>query len=489
MENEKKDLKTGVESNSAENVTPDVTSKIADAAAEVQDEINAAEVEVEVECVEETNETPLLDDNGEVVLDEDGMPIYVPLENSFVEPPKEVKKVTMAMPKFVISLIASAVLGAFIFFVCMSVPSYIKNLPEGNAIAKVDGVTITDLDMNYYIFVAASRKFSEMTANEPNADMSKFDWEQKTEDGRALSDVIREDALKEAKSTVLTIKKGETEETKWTEDDQKQIDTAVDGFVTQYGEDGFLKRAKSMGINTIKEYKKTYESMTRMSTVKAAMEEDITKFMPEGVDMAKYLQKDRGSVQHILLKSAATANSVADPAATPAPSADPKTTAQTVADRAKGGEDFATLMKEFNQDSGATEKGYTFQKGEMVPEFEDAAFKLGLNEISGPVESSFGFHVIKRIAGMYELQAYWEETAKVSVNEKKLAKMSVKDIMTLAEDMNKEVASEEASKQSSKGGSASQGGSYSSDEQAAAQQAAAQQAAAQAAAQQAAPAQ
>lgn len=60
--------------------------------------------------------------------------------------------------------------------------------------------------------------------------------------------------------------------------------------------------------------------------------------------------------------------------------------------------DFARLAKEYSQDPGSAQKGGDlgwFQRGAMVKAFEDAAFVLKPNEISGLVRSDFGFHIIK----------------------------------------------------------------------------------------------
>ncbi len=65
--------------------------------------------------------------------------------------------------------------------------------------------------------------------------------------------------------------------------------------------------------------------------------------------------------------------------------------------RIEGGEDFAKMAKQFSKcPSGQRggDLGY-FGRGQMVPEFETAAFNLPKNEISAPVKTDFGWHIIK----------------------------------------------------------------------------------------------
>jgi len=63
----------------------------------------------------------------------------------------------------------------------------------------------------------------------------------------------------------------------------------------------------------------------------------------------------------------------------------------------KKGADFATLAKEKSKDPGAAEGGDLgyFTRDQMVPEFADAAFKLDKGQISDPVKTQFGWHIIK----------------------------------------------------------------------------------------------
>jgi peptidyl-prolyl cis-trans isomerase C len=81
---------------------------------------------------------------------------------------------------------------------------------------------------------------------------------------------------------------------------------------------------------------------------------------------------------------------------------DTEEAAQAVIARIEGGEDFAAVAQEVSADPGSAANGGELgplQVGAYVPEFEDAALQLDPGELSDPVETQFGWHVIRTEAG------------------------------------------------------------------------------------------
>ena len=75
-----------------------------------------------------------------------------------------------------------------------------------------------------------------------------------------------------------------------------------------------------------------------------------------------------------------------------------KKQADDILKRAKAGEDFAALATQYSEDPGSKDKGGElppFSHGQMVPEFEAAAFSMATNTISDIVTTTYGYHIIK----------------------------------------------------------------------------------------------
>ena len=109
---------------------------------------------------------------------------------------------------------------------------------------------------------------------------------------------------------------------------------------------------------------------------KASTDAEMKKLYDESV--AKTQPEEEVRARHILVKT--------------------EKEAQDVLAKLKGGADFEKLAREISTDPSAKTNGGDleyFTKGQMVAEFSDAAFKLTKGQISQPVKTQFGFHVIK----------------------------------------------------------------------------------------------
>ena len=117
-------------------------------------------------------------------------------------------------------------------------------------------------------------------------------------------------------------------------------------------------------------------------------EADVKDFYDKNPEQFKSPEQVRAS--HILIKVPEDAK--------PEVVADKEKAAKAIAVRVKKGEAFDKLAKELSEDPSAKENSGDldfFTKDQMVPEFSKAAFGMKKGEISEPVRSSFGYHVIK----------------------------------------------------------------------------------------------
>ncbi|PGU11817.1 peptidylprolyl isomerase [Bacillus cereus] len=85
--------------------------------------------------------------------------------------------------------------------------------------------------------------------------------------------------------------------------------------------------------------------------------------------------------------------------------------AKEIKDKLNNGEDFTSLAKQHSEDPGSKEKGGElpeFGPGKMDPKFEEAAYKLEVGQVSDPIKSSYGYHIIK-LTEKKELKPFAEE--------------------------------------------------------------------------------
>jgi len=116
-------------------------------------------------------------------------------------------------------------------------------------------------------------------------------------------------------------------------------------------------------------------------------DDDAQKYYAEHKD--KYVQREQIQASHVLVKVAK--------GATPEEKAAAKKKADEVLKKAKAGTSFEQLAKEYSEGPTATRGGDLgkFSRGRMVKPFEDVAFAAKPGEVVGPVETQFGWHVIK----------------------------------------------------------------------------------------------
>jgi parvulin-like peptidyl-prolyl isomerase len=174
--------------------------------------------------------------------------------------------------------------------------------------------------------------------------------------------------------------------------------TRFDEAKTRLGsEDMLLQRLKAEGLTKDELLSKWTEAATAEAVAKRELkvsvtDDDVKKFYEE--NPSRFEQPEMVRASHILFgtKDTATGTDLPDDK-----KAAKRKLAEEILKRARAGEDFAKLAKEYSEDPGSKEKGgeYTFPRGQMVPEFEAAAISLNTNQVSDLVTTSFGYHIIK----------------------------------------------------------------------------------------------
>ncbi len=149
----------------------------------------------------------------------------------------------------------------------------------------------------------------------------------------------------------------------------------------------------------------TYREITRARLLRAKLSDQISPTLVTSTE-------EQVHARHILLRfeTAAvepdgTPTPVAEGQPTPEPTPVPRTDDETLALANElrsrivdGGEDFATIAEQYSEDPGSAVNGGDlgwFAKGTMVAEFEDAAFSLPIDEVSEPIKTQFGYHLIQ----------------------------------------------------------------------------------------------
>ncbi|AAP25027.1 MULTISPECIES: peptidylprolyl isomerase PrsA [Bacillus] len=176
--------------------------------------------------------------------------------------------------------------------------------------------------------------------------------------------------------------------------EDKEVDKKYDEMKKQYG-DQFDTLLKQQGIKE--------ETLKTGVRAQLAQEKAIEKTITDKELKDNYKPEIKAS--HILVKDEATAKKVKE--------------------ELGQGKSFEELAKQYSEDTGSKEKGGDlgfFGAGKMVKEFEDAAYKLKKDEVSEPVKSQFGYHIIK-VTDIKEPEKSFEQS-KADIKKELVAKKS-----------------------------------------------------------------
>ena len=240
-----------------------------------------------------------------------------------------------------------------------------------DAVAVVDGHDIAKSD--YEALIAQAKKsYKNQKRDFPAAGSQEF----QTLRNQAVQFLVQREQF-EQKAEDLDVKVTD-----------KQVDARLEQIQKQYfGGDKkkFEKQLKEQGIteaqvrNDIRAQivsEKIFAQVTGKVTVG---DDDIEKYYEKN-KKAQYSQPESRDVRHILVKT--------------------KKQADDLYTQLQNGADFAALAKKFSEDTGSKANGgkLTISKGQTVAPFDQTAFNLKKNDISKPVKTEFGYHIIQPLS-------------------------------------------------------------------------------------------
>lgn len=162
-----------------------------------------------------------------------------------------------------------------------------------------------------------------------------------------------------------------------TEDDvQKEIDDIAEQYGGRETFEQFLEMYGT-SLDDIKENVKLNVKIEKLLGPDVKIEEDEMKAYFEE-NKESFGEQEQVKASHILVDSEEKASEVKE--------------------KLQSGEDFTELAKEYSIDTSNNEKGGElgfFARGAMVKEFEDAAFSMEIGQISDPIQTDYGYHIIK----------------------------------------------------------------------------------------------
>lgn len=287
----------------------------------------------------------------------------------------------------------------FTFILCLMMTiSLIGCSADKKAVAIVNGQNITLENYQKLLYLNKSSMESYY-----GSDI----WSKKMEDGKTYSDTLKEMVLQTMIGSEVIYQQAEKDKVIPTD---KQVQDQINSFnESTKNNSEYQEQLKKMGIN--EDFLKFQFTRDLANTNLQKKFEEDTKISE--TEMKKYYEDNKKSfytdtvtASHILLKTQDSEGKEL--------SAEKKKEAKKKAEEAlakvKSGEDFAKAAKKYSQDSSASKGGElgTFGRGQMVSEFEKAAFNMKKGEISDIVETEYGYHIIK-VTGRVDKQETYND--------------------------------------------------------------------------------
>lgn len=214
-------------------------------------------------------------------------------------------------------------------------------------------------------------------------------WDTKIE-GKSLKDIVKEDSLEMLVFNEVQLKKAKELGLSLTKEDKEKAKEELKRFKEATGEAELKER--------LAERQWTEETLVKMIEQEMLLGKLQEKISFQDFDKTfEETYKDDVKVSHILVSTMdqQTGQPLAEEK-----QAEAKKKAEEALAKVKAGEDFNKVVEQYNEDPGLQLSGgaYVFGKGEMVPEFEKAAYEIKENEVTPElVKTSYGYHIIKRL--------------------------------------------------------------------------------------------
>jgi len=284
-----------------------------------------------------------------------------------------------------------AVMVLMMAMTCMTGCLVKEGLDGDTVVATVNGVEVTADFYGFYLTQMKKQIEAEMNSN----NVEDF-WDTAELEGKKLIETAREKALDEVVNNIVIEQKAAENKIKITKDEENSINQQITSMVAQLGSrDKYNEWLAEQGL-TDEVYRRfmkaNYLSQKLMdSNVGGATDEELLE----------YYNKNIARVKHILVMNVDENNAPLSDEE----NAEKRKQAEELLKRAKDGEDFDALVAEYSEDPGSKSQpdGYYLgegfilgSQGSMVPEFESASLALEVGGVSDIVETSYGYHIIKR---------------------------------------------------------------------------------------------